>query len=264
MRIAVKIKVIVALVCCSYQVAGQPGATEPVETTDWCQVGDKKIALKTWRYGAAQKYVIINLHHNEITAIDAAQKVLSTSGGTMVYIENEQERIISFRIGNNLFRFDPNRIFTDAGIHKTLHKLSGRVTPGAIRAVREFATFVKSKLPATVSVVIAVHNNEDGDLSVDSYGKDGDLRREASQVHATPGHDADNFFLTTDVSLFRKLKAAGYNAVLQHNKRVTNDGSLSVYYGLKKKRYVNVEAETGALDMQQEMITSVIGILKKK
>jgi hypothetical protein len=254
----------IILLLSSFLAVGQPGGIEPVETTGWCQLGDKKIAVKTYRYGSSVKNVLVNLHHNEETAIQAAQNVLSVAGGVLVYIENGNERIISFRQGGRLFRFDPNRIFTEAGIRKTLTKLSERVTPAAIKAVKKFAIFMKSKLPPAASVVIAVHNNEDGDLSVNSYDKDGDLHREASQVYSRSVHDADNFFLTTDVPLFRKLKASGYNVVLQHNKRVTNDGSLSVYYGLKKRKYVNVEAETGQLEMQEEMIRSLLEILKNR
>ncbi|MCG2615507.1 hypothetical protein LZZ85_14500 [Terrimonas sp. NA20] len=255
------IKILIVLLGCSFPAVSQPGAIEPVETTGWCQVGDTKIAVKTYRYGSSGKRVIVNLHHNEITAIEAAHKVLSLSGGMLVHIENGNERLISFRQEGRLFRFDPNRIFTEAGIRKTLAKLSGRVTPAAIRSVRKFAAFMKSKLTSSASVVIAVHNNEDGDLSVDSYDKSGDLRREASQVYATSQHDADNFFLTTDASLFRKLKAAGYNVVLQHSKRATDDGSLSVYYGLKKKKYVNVEAETGQFEIQEEMIGALVEMI---
>jgi hypothetical protein len=260
----IRIKFLVALLYCSVPASGQSVMIEPVETVAWCQIGDKKIGVKTFRYGPAGKSIMVNLHHNETTAIDAAHNVLSASGGVLVHIENNNERIISFRMGNRLFRFDPNRIFTDAGIRKTLARLSERVTPGAIQAVKKFATFMKAKLPASASVIIAVHNNEDGDLSVSSYDKGGDLYREAAKVHSTDSHDADNFFLTTDLSLFQKIKKADYNVVLQHHKRVTDDGSLSVYYALKKKKYVNVETETGQLAMQEEMINTLLEILRKK
>lgn len=254
----------IILLCCPFVATARPDAIEPVETTGWCQVGDRRIAVKTFRYGTAGKNVIVNLHHNETTALDAAHNVLSVSGGVLVHIENENERIISFRQGNHIFRFDPNRIFTDAGIRKTLAKLSERVTPRAIQAVKKFAAYLKSRFPASADVVIAVHNNEDGDLSVSSYAKNGDLNREAAQVHVVENHDADNFFLTTDHSLFKKLKSADYNVILQHNKRATDDGSLSVYFGLKKKKYVNVEAEFGKLDVQEEMISLLLNMIKKK
>lgn len=255
---------LIALLCCSFMATAQPDAIEPMETTGWCQVGDRKIAVKTFRYGTGGKNVIVNLHHNEITALDAAHKVLSVSEGVLVHIENGNDRIISFRQGNRTFRFDPNRIFTEAGIRKTLAKLSERVTPEAIKAVRKFAAYLKSKLPASAAVVIAVHNNEDGDLSVDSYTKNGDLKREAAQVHVVEKHDADNFFLTTDLSLFRKLKSLGYNVILQHNKRASDDGSLSIYFGLKKKKYVNVEAEFGQLAVQEEMIGVLLNAIRKQ
>ena len=255
---------LIALLCCSFVATAQPDAIEPVEKTGWCQVGDRRIAVKTFRYGAAGKNVIVNLHHNETTALDAAHNVLCVSGGVLVHIENDNDRIISFRQGNRIFRFDPNRIFTDAGIRKTLAKLSERVTPAAIQAVKKFAAYLKSKFPLSATVVIAVHNNEDGDLSVDSYAKNGNLNREAAQVHVEEKHDADNFFLTTDHSFFRKLKSADFNVILQHNKRATDDGSLSVYFGLKKKKYVNVEAEFGQLAIQEEMISVLLNTVRKK
>lgn len=253
----------IALLFSALHLNAQNDTFVPVERSGWHQLGDKRIFVKTSVYGNARSTVFVNLHHNELTSLQAAQTVLSEKGGILINIENNNERFISFSMNGRVFRFDPNRIFTDAGIRQTLKLLNKNFTPSAFKAVRNFASFMKTKIPATAITIVALHNNEDGDLSIGSYQYNGDLRKEALDVHQVDEHDADNFFLTTNASLFRKIKKQGYNVVLQHNRKATDDGSLSIYYGRKKKTYVNVEAEQGRLSEQQEMLRSLISVLRK-
>ncbi|PZR27667.1 MAG: protein tyrosine phosphatase [Citrobacter freundii] len=235
----------------------------PVEKISWHQLGDKRIIVKTAVYGKVKNTAFINLHHNEYTSLLAAKNVLAACGGILINIENNNERFISFSMNGRIYRFDPNRIFTEAGIKETLRLLNKSISPAATKAVRRFASFMKAKIPSTAKTIVALHNNEDGDLSIDSYTGDGDLRKEAQSVHQSDQHDADNFFLTTSAAIFRKMKKSGYNVVLQHNKKATDDGSLSVYYGRKKKTYVNVEAELGRLTDQQQMLNVLINAVSR-
>ena len=45
--------------------------------------------------------------------------------------------------------------------------------------------------------------------------------------------------------------------LLQNNARVTADGSLSVYAGIKGIDYINIETEHGKKDQQKWMLTAV-------
>lgn len=254
---------IIAFLFTAIPSAAQGNRLVPAEQTAWHQLGDKRIVVKTAVYGKARTTAFINLHHNEYTSLLAAQNVLAEHGGVLINIENNNERFISFSMNGHAYRFDPNRIFTEAGIKETLRLLNKNITPAAVRAVRRFAAFMKAKIPSTAKAIVALHNNEEGDLSIDSYVGGGDLQKEAQDVHQSDQQDADNFFLTTSAAIFRRIKKHGYNVVLQHNKKVTDDGSLSVYYGRKRKIYVNVEAEQGRLADQQEMLNVVIRSIGK-
>lgn len=253
---------LVITVLCVYTAQAQEKTYEPVETMSWHQLGNKKIAVKLTSYGSRKRPVLINLHHNETTSLEAARAVLSKSGGLLINIENDNERLISFGWGGNTYRFDPNRIFTEAGIRKTLTQLNKTYSRSALKQVRRFAVYLKEKIPAGNQPLVALHNNEEGDLSIASYVTGGELEKEAQQTYRSSSRDADNFFLTTGASLFRQLKGKGFNVVLQHNSKATDDGSLSVFYGRKKKAYVNVEAEPGKLTEQMEMLFQLVGLLK--
>jgi hypothetical protein len=109
--------------------------------------------------------------------------------------------------------------------------------------------------------VIALHNNTPGMYSALSYAAKGNLARDAEDVFIRDGSDPDNFFFVTERLVFEALKRRGYNAVLQDNRRVTDDGSLSVYCGRANVRYVNVEAEHGNLKEQTQMILDLKTIL---
>lgn len=226
-------------------------------------LGDKKITVKIIRFGTNARTVLINLHHNENTSLEAARKVLGKKGGVLINIENDNERFIDFPQNGRVFRFDPNRIFTDAGIKQDLEMQNDHSTANAVKAVRKFAQFIRSQIPSSATTVIALHNNDDGNLSVASYLPGNEYSQEASLVHRDAGHDPDNFFFTTNAGLYRSLSRKGYNVVLQHNKKASDDGSLSVYYGRKKKSYVNVEAETGQLEEQQGMLDVLLSIINK-
>ena len=227
-------------------------------------LGNKRIELKLIYYGNNSRTVLLNLHHNENTAVEAAKRVLSESGGMLICIENNNERFIEFSQNGKTFRFDPNRIFTEAGIKQSLQKQSDQINPSAVKAVRRFAKFIRAKIPSSATTLVAIHNNDEGNLSVASYMRGGEYAREASSVHHAQEHDPDNFFFTTDLSLFRKLSRAGFNVILQHNKKASDDGSLSVYYGRRKKSYVNVEAESGKLGDQQRMLNAVISMINDR
>jgi hypothetical protein len=232
------------------------------EKTLFYSIGHKKIALKITAYGHRKDIVMINLHDNETTGVNAAKSVLEKTGGILLSIENKGERYITFTQRGKTFRFDPNRIFTRSGIRATLMEQNRYSTKSTIKSVYGFTRFLLSKVPRHSNVLIALHNNNDDGMSVFTYIRGGDREKDAVAVNSNDIYDADNFFLTTDKRLYQWLQSAGYNTVLQHNKKAKDDGSLSVYYGRKNKRYVNIEAEMGRMNEQKEMIEMVISFIQ--
>jgi len=238
----------------------KPTAFTPSEKTILHKLGDKMISFKVSQYGELTNTCCINLHDDEMTAVNAARSVLQDRGGVLIKIENNGKRNISFRFKGMVYTFDPNRIFSRTGIMHTL-KANGKINPLAIIEVDNFATHLLQLIPDSVSCLIALHNNSDGDFSVKTYLPGGMRHNDASQVYADEWQDIDDIALTTDQLIYDKMAASGYNSILQDNIKVFRDGSLSVYYGEQNRRYINIETQHGRTKQYIEMMKKLLYIL---
>jgi hypothetical protein len=235
----------------------------PTEKIITHQLGDKNIQLKLMQYGTVAGTCCINLHDDESTAVQAAQAVLQQRGGLLIKIENKAQRLISFPFKGIVHTFDPNRIFSAKGIALTL-KAKGKVHPQAAAAVAQFAARILQLIPDSAACIVALHNNTDGDFSINTYQPGGKRHTDACQVYADSWQDIDDITLTTDSTLFDKMAGFGYNSVLQDNVRVVQDGSLSVYYGLQNRRYINIETQHGKTLQYKEMLGKLISFLEQE
>lgn len=233
------------------------------ETTILHKLGDKTISLKVVQYGQSVSTCCINLHDDEATAVQAARAVLEQTGGLLIKIENKAQRIISFSFKGVVYSFDPNRIFSRAGINVTL-QAKGKKNPLAIIEVEKFAARLLQLIPDSASCIVALHNNTDGDFSVKTYKSGGKRQSDAREVYEDNWQDADDITLTTDETLFTKMSALGYNSILQDNEKVNKDGSLSVYYGEQKKRYINIETQHGKTAQYKEMLSKLLFFLEEE
>jgi hypothetical protein len=177
-------------------------------------------------------------------------------------VENELERIISFRYGGYKYSFDPNRIFSREGIAKSLSEF-GKNSSKAIEEVEKFGQRILQLIPEESLCVISLHNNTPELFSALNYAPGNKRAKEAKKVYINPTHDPDDFFLTTDSHLYEKLANKGFNSILQDNKNCTDDGSLSVYCGKRNIRYVNCETEHGKTDLYFEMLKTLFNALPK-
>lgn len=223
-------------------------------------LGNKTIRINKSIYdGYDNGLVFVQLHHNEKTAELAARTYLQQNGGILLSIDNKGERNISFRLHGKLYTFDPNRMFTRAGIRTSL-QLYGRYSIEAENLINEFALFVLSSIPEDLPL-IAVHNNTDKNYSVQSYLYDAAYRKEAQEVITHKSEDVDNFFINTDSHLHAFLTAQNFNSILL-NPSGKDDGSLSYYYSKRQKPYINIEAQEGHLSQQIKMVETVGAALK--
>lgn len=206
-------------------------------------VGDEKVEIKQIM-GRGKTF--IHLHHNEKTALKAAQTVIKKEGGSLIALVHSGGRNVVFHLNNQRYEFDPNRIFTQTGIKKTLKELS-QYSPQAHLEVNKLASTLKQLLPK--GKVVAVHNNSSYSLKDYLPGKS--LEKDAQAIHMAPENYYRNFYLVTKVSDFFRLKSKGYNGVLQ-KPSATDDGSLSIY--LTKSNYINVEAGYDQLIEQIKML----------
>lgn len=206
-------------------------------------VGDEPVVIQQ-TVGKGKTYV--HVHHNEQTALKAAKTVIRKEGGSLITLIHSGGRNIVFHLNNKRYEFDPNRIYTDNGIKKTLAKYS-TYSPEAHREVKKLANKIKELLPN--GKVVAVHNNSS--YSLKDYLPGHELARDAKAVHMSPDNYYRNFYLVTKLSDYIRLKLEGFNGILQKN-TATDDGSLSVL--LAKSEYINVEAGFDQLAEQIKML----------
>jgi hypothetical protein len=225
------------------------------------KIGDNTIQSIVHK-GIATSPSYFNMHDNENTAVEATKTIIAKHGGYFVELKASGDRLIKFSIKGNSYTFDPNRIFTTVGIKKTLENY-GNTSSEAEKEVSNFAGNLISKFFSNSEVIIAVHNNTDGQYSVKSYEVGQEFETDASKIYINPKEDIDDFFYVTTEKHFQMLKDKGFNVVLQNNINVTDDGSLSVYCGNKKITYVNVESEHGHLEEQVKMLEILKEVIKK-
>lgn len=235
----------------------------PSEKTITHKLGSKLMSIKISQYGNAVNNTCINLHDDEATAVQAARAVLEQKGGILIRIENNAQRLVSFPFRGVAYTFDPNRIFSRKGIELTL-KSKGKITAEVVTEVEKFASKILQLIPDSAACIIALHNNTDGDYSVKTYQPGGPRQADAKRVYADSWQDIDDITLTTDEKLFSRMSGFGYNSILQDNIKVLKDGSLSVYYGDKNKRYINIETQHGKKDQYKEMLSKLLYVLDEE
>jgi len=217
------------------------------------KIGNAIVTVEVFQRGKPVP-TMINVHDDENTSVAAGKIIIEQSGGRLIELSHGGQRLVTFSLEGRRHSFDPNRIFSDAGIRATLEKQDAW-SEAAHRAVKRFATqylehFALDREPA----IIALHNNTEGALSVASYRPGGEHAATAKAVHIATARSPDDFFYVTDERFFDYLTHRDFNVALQNNTNVPDDGSLSVYFGRKGIPYVNIEAEMGHLNAQIEMV----------
>jgi hypothetical protein len=227
------------------------------EKTIFYDLAGTIVPIKIQQYREKNDIVFINLHDDEITSVDAAKRVLEEYGGLLIEVENNAQRNIRFKLDRYVYNVDPNRIFSQEGIKKSLDQ-PGRISCKAVDEVEKLGQRIIQLIPEEAKCIIALHNNAPDLFSVTEYAPGNKRSVDCKKVYINAEQDADDFFLTTDNHLYEKLADKGYNTILQDNKYCTEDGSLSVYCGKKNIRYVNCETEHGKAEQYYEMMKALI------
>lgn len=201
----------------------------------------------------------LNLHENEQTAVLAAADLLQTVPGQLIELRSRGRRVVSFRDGLRPLAFDPNRIFSDAGIEQTLRRHASN-TPAAQQALRALRDQVLALIDGPPDqAVVALHNNRAGLYSILQYRPGGAHAPDAQALTINPRLAPEDFCLVTRASLFEPLRDQGFNVVLQAQ-NPSDDGSLSVWFGQQRRAYVNVEALHGHRAEQLRMLAAVAAL----
>jgi hypothetical protein len=225
-------------------------------------MGETEVQLLSTCYEPCDtKVLFLNVHENENTSVKAAAEFIPPFGGTLLRLQHTGERNITFKVNNNKYVVDPNRIYTKTGIKASLAKNS-KYTKEAAKAVKHLSKEIL-EVVEDYKLVVALHNNTDKNFSILDYKKGGSEAKNTALLYINPEMDADDFILTTSRSVYDTLKAKKINVVLQDNKRALDDGSLSVYAGKKKLAYINVEAQEGHQEEQLRLLKAIEGIVKE-
>ena len=241
---------------CKSSRVGQPltdhvAQTHTMRTT--FKIGETNISVLVFQYGRPSP-TFINVHDDENTSVAAGKTVIEQTSGRLIELSHGGQRNVRFTLGGERFAFDPNRIYSDAGIHATL-KHQGQYSEAAQRAVKRFATQLLERFALDREpVIIALHNNTERALTIHSYEPDHEHAATSKAVHVAPSRSPDDFFYVTEERFFDYLKQRDFNVTLQDNTNVPDDGSLSVYFGKKGVPYINIEAEISHLNAQIEMV----------
>lgn len=209
------------------------------------KVGNTLVVIEQYNRGHGKAFV--HLHQNETTARKAAISVIQSEGGSLLTLVHPGGRNVVFEMDKKRYEFDPNRIFTNVGIKKTLTQF-GPYSPKAHSEVKKLADKIKVLLPK--KKIIAVHNNNES-YSLKKYLPGKGLAKDARRLNYSPHNYYRNFYLVTKKYEFLRLKKLNFNSIWQAPD-ATDDGSLSVY--LSTRDYVNVEAGYDQLAEQIKML----------
>jgi hypothetical protein len=207
-------------------------------------LGDTPVIVQ---YTPGHGKTFVHLHQNEKTALVAAKAVIHREGGSLLTLIHPGGRNIAFNLNNKRYEFDPNRIFSERGIKKTLLENSHHYSPEAHQEVKKLALEIQHLLPK--GKIVAVHNNNG--YSLKDYLPGHELAHDISALHMNPDRYYRNFYLLTQSSDYQRLKLEGFNGVLQ-KPSATDDGSLSIL--LAQSEYINVEAGYDQLVEQIKML----------
>lgn len=231
-------------------VPAPPGAGRSVVEVWLC---DTPVLIETEAFGVGGP-TFVNLHENEHTSVAAARAVLATSPGRLVRLCSRGRRNIVFWNGIRPHAFDPNRIFTDAGLRQTLSRHAS-LTDAAFDAVLRLRVALLAGLNGDAPVV-ALHNNAGGDYTIGEYGAGRHHAGDAAAVSMNARWPTEDFFVVTHAHWFEHLRDRGFNVVLQ-SPGAADDGSLSVWFQRSGRVYVNVEARHGRLAAQEQMLRAL-------
>lgn len=227
-------------------------------------IGETKISVvERHCYPCNSHVLFVNLHHDETTSVEAAKQYLDKIGGRIINIENNGKRLVNFRFNNEIFTFDPNRIYSSAGIRSTITILSPRYDSAAAKEVAGFARSFIADYISNSNLIISLHNNVDSSLSVVSYKNMQAGNDSSGKTFINPHMDADDFILTTDMNLFNRIKEKNINVVYENVEAIADDGSLSIYAARHNIPYINAEAQHQHAKEQLFMLKAIDDIVKE-
>ena len=225
-------------------------------TLQTLKIGDTSTKLEVTRSGPGITY--IHLHQDEVASYKAAKTALTKTGGSLIAVKHHGNRLLDFKLAGKTYLFDPNRIFSDTGIKKSLRKY-GPYSEAAFKAVKNYRETILN-LIKNEKMIVAMHNNYNKNFSLRNYQKNGDSANTVKDIHVNKKLGDGNFYYVTENKIFQALKNKNQNVVLQNNAKLTDNGFLAEYAAQHKIAYVNIEAQRKYYTQQLGMIEILNGM----
>lgn len=231
--------------------------------TQNCVVGDST-RFDVFENGDRYNYgvMFINVHEDETTSIDALKVYAKDHEIRFFYLLHEKKNRVTFTINEKEYSVDPSMIFTKKGRKKTL-KEGGSYSRKALKEVFYFSFPIANRIAGN-RVIVAMNNNTNENYSINSYLPNGAEEEKTKQIYVNNEMDADDFIYTNDSSFFEAFKTREINVVLQDNEVLVDDGSLPFLCKITKRRYINIETQTGHFDAQLKLIDVVMDITNEE
>ncbi len=250
--------VLLMFLAVSNLVAGTTSKYDPVAvkglavTTHTLRLEDEKVWVHIYE-AATSGLNLVNLHDNENTAAAVAREYISQHGGRLVELRHGRGRYIIIRRGTSRAKFDPNRMFSPGGLRKTLNHFAD-LSEANVSVGSAFSKSVLEliELPAH-GIVVALHNNTDGKLTIDDFKPGGWYGLDTETVHISNRQDHDDFFFTNHQPIYEALAGLNYNVALMVP-HPPDRGGLGAYVQMHSGIYVNVEAQHGHKKQQRKML----------
>jgi hypothetical protein len=272
---------------CQFAAAQNNGVKKETQTL---ALGDSTVKINIYERKGA-RVTFVSPHHNEQIAVRLGREAIEKTGGRFVEIESLDEngngqRRLNFSFKGVNYSLDPNRIFTENG------RQCSQFAPEIEPLVKDFGERLLkiiladgARLREGERFLVAIHNNRDVDEQTELAQKSRDLTAlgfsagfaamNLSQTefhHQTEGvylsnseYDADNFVFVSTPALMSFFIAEGFNVVLQKpaaklqiKNCAVDDGSLSVFAGLRNIPYINLEADAKFGEFRQRQMINAI------
>ncbi|MFC1522812.1 hypothetical protein ACFL6Y_10430 [Elusimicrobiota bacterium] len=198
------------------------------------------------------------------TASKAARDTVRKLGGRLVELIYPNTSFVPFAINNVKYTFNPGMIFTEQGLRKTLNTSN----EGALGDVQTLAQmlFEGEEFLAGAKAIVEVRNNRNKGFGILTH-EIGNLHgKNTKSYYANTNWDEDDFLYVNNEEIFYYFMKKGINVVLQDNNKVQDNGSLAARCKKscagKHVPYIKVEAQTGNIEPQKELLESVAEYLE--
>ncbi|MCH7613084.1 MAG: hypothetical protein IIB45_06970 [Candidatus Marinimicrobia bacterium] len=258
----IRIKDVVCLVCL-LSLATDVGFMQSLsKTTHTLNLGEEKVWVDIYERTGAD-ITLLNLHDNENTSAETGRAFVERHGGRLIELRHGRGREVVVRLDGVLHRFDPNRMFSDVGLRKSLEYFHNNTDEIFVIAAAFRDRVIELFAVQEGMVVIALHNNTPDKLTIKDFRPGEWYGEDTREVSINPQQDTDNFFVVTQVELFNALSSSGYNVALRA-KSPPDRGMLIDYCQRLGALCITVEAEHGHRVEQKEMLEALWKILTEK